>query len=357
MSRGDGDDDAHRERHVRVARRAQELVERDPVHVLLHQDDLGAGVDHVEHRDHVGVVHLGGDARLVEEHGQEVGVLGELRVQPLDGHHPAEPLRAEEARQVDGGHAPARDGRVQDVTTDDGLRGALAHGPSSLLEELERGANEVERPARAPATRAGVEMPSSHRSLRVCRGLGLSNGKRAEPGRVPASLRTSKGWASPIHVRWLTRRDVRAEDRGAAHQARSPIPRPRRRAPSPGTPAPARAAGEHDAGPADEEAVNPRNPAPATGIAGAAARGRCSDRRLPGSAPRARSVKSLEHVSRGRMSPPSPRAGADAGSRTTGLRCRRAAGARGGDEAREPLSATPGGDARTRLVLIYQRCS
>ena len=58
------------------------------------------------------------DARLVVEHRHELGVLGELRVKTLRSDDAAEALGAEEAREVDGGHAAARDGCVQDVPSE-----------------------------------------------------------------------------------------------------------------------------------------------------------------------------------------------------------------------------------------------
>ena len=103
----------------RQARGAEEPVERDPVHVLLHEDDLVRRRQHdVEHGHDVRVMDLRRDLGLVAEHLDEVRVLGELRVQPLGGDDAAEAVVAHEAGEVDGRHPSARDGRVEDVTTE-----------------------------------------------------------------------------------------------------------------------------------------------------------------------------------------------------------------------------------------------
>ena len=73
--------------------------------------------DDVERRHDVGVADARGEARLVEEHRDEVGVLRERVVQPLDRDGAREARRPEEAPEVDGRHAPGRNAVVHDVPT------------------------------------------------------------------------------------------------------------------------------------------------------------------------------------------------------------------------------------------------
>ncbi len=64
------------------------------------------------------MLHERGDARLVEEHRDELRILGVLRVQPLDREPLGEPARPCEAPQVDRGHAAGRDLTEQRVAPD-----------------------------------------------------------------------------------------------------------------------------------------------------------------------------------------------------------------------------------------------
>jgi hypothetical protein len=67
-------------------------------------------VDTTSQRRHdVGVLDARRQLRLVEEHGDELGVLGVLRVQALDGHGARETHRADEAPVVHGGHTAGSD--------------------------------------------------------------------------------------------------------------------------------------------------------------------------------------------------------------------------------------------------------
>jgi hypothetical protein len=67
-----------------------------------------------------------GEAGLVEEHRHELGILGELRVQPLDGDGLREAHRPEQTAEVHGGHAPGGDLAVHRVASDDADR-AFGH--------------------------------------------------------------------------------------------------------------------------------------------------------------------------------------------------------------------------------------
>jgi len=54
---------------------------------------------------------LGGEARFVEEHLDELSFAGQVRVQPLDRDEPLKARDAWEAREVDRGHPAAREFR------------------------------------------------------------------------------------------------------------------------------------------------------------------------------------------------------------------------------------------------------
>jgi len=58
------------------------------------------------------------DARLVEEHRDEVGVLGELGEQALRGDDAAESFIAHQPSDMDRGHATTRDLAMEDVASD-----------------------------------------------------------------------------------------------------------------------------------------------------------------------------------------------------------------------------------------------
>ena len=65
-----------------------------------------------------------GEARLVEEHRDELGVLRELRMQALDRDGAREADRAEEAPEVDRRHAARGDLVVERITPYDAKRSA-----------------------------------------------------------------------------------------------------------------------------------------------------------------------------------------------------------------------------------------
>ena len=114
--------DRHRDAHGDVllvlARGAEEHVQRHAVHVLLHEHDVVGRRDEVEHRYDVPVMDLRRDPRLVHEHRDELGVLGELGQQALRRDDAREPLVADEARDMDRRHTAARDLAMQDVPAD-----------------------------------------------------------------------------------------------------------------------------------------------------------------------------------------------------------------------------------------------
>ena len=100
------------------SRAAHELRQRSAEDVVHHEQQLPAGRDDVERRDHVGVLHARGEPRLVEEHRDELGVGRQVRVQALDGHGPREADGPDDAAQVDDRHPPRGDRVVHLVATD-----------------------------------------------------------------------------------------------------------------------------------------------------------------------------------------------------------------------------------------------
>ena len=55
------------------------------MHVLHHQRDLALVADDVEHRNHVRMLDPSGQPGLIEQHGEEFRLGGELRMQAFDG--------------------------------------------------------------------------------------------------------------------------------------------------------------------------------------------------------------------------------------------------------------------------------
>ena len=76
-----------------------------PCDVLHDEEELALGRDDVERRHDVRVADARGEPRLVEEHRDELGILRELRVQPLDRDGAREAARRAGAR---GGPSPCR---------------------------------------------------------------------------------------------------------------------------------------------------------------------------------------------------------------------------------------------------------
>ena len=111
-------------------RDAREPGERLAVHVLHDEEELAVRRDDVERRDDVRVADARGEARLVEEHRDELGILRELRVQPLDRDRAREADRTEQSAEMDRGHPACGDGIVESVSPyDSDLLGGIAHAP------------------------------------------------------------------------------------------------------------------------------------------------------------------------------------------------------------------------------------
>ncbi len=128
---GDRYRDADRNLLIRLVHVAQQHVQRNAVHVLLHEHDFVGRGDEIEHRHDVGMVDLRRDARLFEKHRDEVTVLGELGEQALGRDQAAEPLVTHQACDVDRRHTAARDLPVKQIAADrHGLSflGIVGHG-------------------------------------------------------------------------------------------------------------------------------------------------------------------------------------------------------------------------------------
>jgi len=90
--------DAERDRRGNAAglllQRALHGVEGEALDVLHDQEELAVLLGDVERRDDVGVADVRRHPRLVEEHGDELGIFGEVRVHGLDRHLPLEAPRS-----------------------------------------------------------------------------------------------------------------------------------------------------------------------------------------------------------------------------------------------------------------------
>ena len=104
---------------------------------VLHDDEeLVFFCDDVERRHDVRMTDHRGEARLVEEHRDELGVLRVCVVESLDRDGAREARRPEQAPEVDSRHATGRDAVVHDVPTDEAALGGrlLAHrGPRKIV--------------------------------------------------------------------------------------------------------------------------------------------------------------------------------------------------------------------------------
>ena len=105
----DADDDGHR--NALAARRGarQEARQRVALDVLHHEVVAAVAGADLEDGDDVRMVDRRREARLVEEHLDELLLAREVRVQALDGDEALEAADAEDAAQENGGHAAGRE--------------------------------------------------------------------------------------------------------------------------------------------------------------------------------------------------------------------------------------------------------
>ena len=87
-SNENGHDDGHGDGPAAVPGRAPQASKRLTGHVLHDEKELARQGHDIERADDVGMTHARREPRLVEEHRDELGIFGELRVQSLDGHGP-----------------------------------------------------------------------------------------------------------------------------------------------------------------------------------------------------------------------------------------------------------------------------
>ena len=97
-----------------LARADEDLVEREAIDVLHHQEDALIVLLHIERGHHVGVVHPRGEAGLIEEHGDEIRLLGQVRVHRFDRDLTLESAGSDGAAEVDPRH-PAGGDRTEDL--------------------------------------------------------------------------------------------------------------------------------------------------------------------------------------------------------------------------------------------------
>ena len=136
--------------------RAGESCDRFAGDVLHDEEELAAGGDDVEGRHHVGVPDPCGEARLVEEHRDELGVRRELCVQPLDRHGAGEADRAEQAPQMDRGHAASGDRLIEGVSPyDTYFWGGVAHAVFIVPSKVWRHRQKIRAHTRSQAGRLG----------------------------------------------------------------------------------------------------------------------------------------------------------------------------------------------------------
>ncbi len=106
-----------------------QLRQRFAVHVLHDQQQLAFERHDVEHGHHVGVTDACRETRLVDEHGDELGVPREVRVKPLDRDRTRESGQPEQSSEMHVRHPARGDDPVQGVPTNDPIRGIGASIP------------------------------------------------------------------------------------------------------------------------------------------------------------------------------------------------------------------------------------
>jgi hypothetical protein len=145
--------DAERHAPTALGGRLSELGKAVSLEQLHRDERLGLHVPQVEDADHVRVVDLPGDLRLVEEHPDDGRVRGEMGEQSLHRHRRSETsVGLQRTPQVHLGHAARRDARRQSVTAEPGR--ARADGQRAEVYT----AGVVPTPPRSPDHRA-MPMP------------------------------------------------------------------------------------------------------------------------------------------------------------------------------------------------------
>jgi len=107
--------DLRRDPSTPVTARAEQARQRLAFDVVHHEKQLVVLRDDVYDRHDVRVSDARGDAGLVEEHRHELGALGEVGVETLDGEDAGGVVGFEEAARVDPCHASAGDLPAQGI--------------------------------------------------------------------------------------------------------------------------------------------------------------------------------------------------------------------------------------------------
>ncbi len=132
------DGDGARDRLLARARDAEERVERLAGDVFHDDEDFVIGLDDVERRDDVRVADARREARLVEEHRDELGVARELGVHPFDGDRTRERVRAQHETEVHRRHPARGELTAQRIAADDACRRrASLHRQEPIVPEAQ----------------------------------------------------------------------------------------------------------------------------------------------------------------------------------------------------------------------------
>jgi hypothetical protein len=105
----DADRDVDGHRVALLQRAAHELGERLSRDVFHHEKHLALGRRHVDGADHVRMLDARGQARLFQEHLDELGIFRELRMQRLDGDRARETHGPHQAPEMNRRHSPSSD--------------------------------------------------------------------------------------------------------------------------------------------------------------------------------------------------------------------------------------------------------
>ncbi len=89
------------------------------MHVVHHEEELPLESHHIERLHDVRVPDAGRETCFVEEHRDELRVLGELGMQPLNCHGPREAYRPTQSPVVHRRHPTRGDFSVESVAPDD----------------------------------------------------------------------------------------------------------------------------------------------------------------------------------------------------------------------------------------------
>ena len=193
--RDDRRGDARRDRNLPLLRRLHQLGERLAGDVLHDDEDLALGRDDVERGHDVRVTDAPAEARLVEEHRDELGILRELRMQALDGDGAREADGAAEPSEVDGGHPARGELSIEHVAptvrgcacpSDRTIVSKITAIPDGVRDSSVRRSDRFVRAARASTPRGGACRSRRHGRARA----------KAVPGAGQASGHERRAFAS-----------------------------------------------------------------------------------------------------------------------------------------------------------------